>query len=361
MIERGRKAVHPGFYVKEAIDALGLTQSEFAARSGLSTKNASTLINGESNVTFEVATKLAAFFGNSIEGWINLQTKYDIYCNEAKIEQGYENDWAVAKTIDKGFAKDLLGVEISAKSKRESIDGLRASLNVGALANLRHPDMYAFCKSSVQKDADEKTIALCNAWISVAEREARELSCATFDKEAISQSKKLLRSLTLMPPEEFMPILKGALSKAGVKLVILPFLPGSNVSGVTKWIPSEECVMVAANDCGKVADRIWFTICHELGHAVQNHKRHLTISYLSGGTQDKAEKEADEFAKAMLLDPYPYELFLMRGDFSLAAIRRFASEQGVAPFIVIGRLQKEGFIPWNRFQKEKIKYEVVRC
>ena len=77
MTEKKRIVSHPGVYVKDAIEELGLSQSEFALRTGLSIKNVSTLLNGESNITFDVAVKLAAFFHNSVEGWINLQTKYN--------------------------------------------------------------------------------------------------------------------------------------------------------------------------------------------------------------------------------------------------------------------------------------------
>lgn len=77
MIERKRIVSHPGLIIKDALEELGLNQSEFAYRTGLSIKNVSTLLNGESNITFDVAVKLSNFFGNSVEGWINLQTKYD--------------------------------------------------------------------------------------------------------------------------------------------------------------------------------------------------------------------------------------------------------------------------------------------
>ena len=82
MIESGRVVTHPGIYVKDAIDELGLSQSEFALRTGLSNENVSKLINGESDITFEVASKLAYFFHTSMEGWLNLQAKYDLYLRE---------------------------------------------------------------------------------------------------------------------------------------------------------------------------------------------------------------------------------------------------------------------------------------
>ena len=61
MIERKRIVSHPGVYIKDAIDELGLSQSEFALRTGLSIKNVSTLINGESNITFEKNGRVSLF------------------------------------------------------------------------------------------------------------------------------------------------------------------------------------------------------------------------------------------------------------------------------------------------------------
>ena len=358
MTERRRVYHHPGVYVKDAIEALGLSQSEFALRTGLSIKNVSTLINGESNITFDVAVKLAAFFDNSVEGWINLQTQYNLYLNEKKKDQEYQDDWTVAKQFDKVFVRNVLQVEISAKDKKTTIEKLRRCFNVVNLQNLKSPDMYAFYRTSSVKDVSDKMIVMRNAWISLAEREAREMTCAEFNKDMIIKNVKYLRSLTLKEPDIMSDELTGFLSKCGVKLVILPYLPGSNISGVTKWISSENCVMVAVNDCGKDADKIWFSIFHELGHAIKNHKRHLTISLTKNNVVDDEEKEANAFARDSLLDKDGYEKFVKQNDFSINSIKKFANNQTVAPFVVIGRLQKDEIIGWDKYQSYKTKYEI---
>ena len=358
MTERRRVYHHPGVYVKDAIDALGISQSEFALRTGLSIKNVSTLINGESNITFDVAVKLAAFFDNSVEGWINLQTGYNLYLNEEKKEKEYQEDWSVAKQFDKDFAQNFLGVEIKIDDKKTAIDKLRKCFNVVNLQNLKSPDMYAFCRTSTIKDISEKMIVMRNAWISLAEKEAREITCGEFNKEMIIDNVKYLRSLTLKEPTTMSRELSGFLSKCGVKLVILPYLPCSNISGVTKWISNENCVMVAVNDCGKDADKIWFSIFHELGHAIKNHKRHLTVSLSKNNVIDDEENEANAFARDSLLDKDSYEKFVDKKDFSITSIKQFAKNQNVAPFVVIGRLQKDEIIGWETYQNYKIKYEI---
>ena len=358
MTSRVRVCSHPGVYIKDAIDELGLSQSEFALRTGLSIKNVSTLINGESNITFDVAIKLATFFGNSVEGWINLQTKYNLFLNEKTKLKEYQNDWSIAKEFDKEFVSNVLGFQIDSNNKESTIDQLRKAFNVVTLQSLKHSDMYAFCRTSVIKDMNEKTIVMRNAWISLAEQTAREIKCAEFEKEKIMMNIGYLRSLTLKRAGVINGELKKFLSYCGIKLVILPFLKGSNTSGVTKWINNKNCVMVAVNDYGKVADRIWFNIFHEIGHAIKNHKRHMTISYEKNNIQDEEEIEANNFASNALIDSVAYSQFIQKNDFSLKAIQEFSSNQKVADFIVIGRLQKEKLIGWEKYQNRKQKYEI---
>ena len=358
MIERKRIVSHPGVYVKDAIDELGLSQSEFALRTGLSIKNVSTLINGESNITFDVAVKLADFFHNDIEGWINLQIKYNLFLNQEKRQKEYADDWQIVKQFDKGFVTDFLNIQIDSKNREKTVDELRRVFNVASLQNLKNPDMYAFCRTSVIKDINEKTIIMRNAWISLAEQIAREMPCEPFDKERIISNTKYLRSLTRKGADGINHLLSDFLYSCGVKLVVLPFLSGSNLSGVTKWNNNGGCVMVAINDCGKDADKIWFSLFHELGHAIQNHKRHMTISYSKNSIQDEEENEANLFARNSLIDEDVYEEFLDRNDFSLRAIEKLSRDQGVADYIIIGRLQKDEKIGWNQYQNLKRKFEI---
>lgn len=348
---------HPGVYVKDAIEELGLSQSEFALRTGLSIKNVSTLINGESNVTFEVASKLSAFFDNSIEGWINLQTKYDIYLNEEKRRKEYLEDWDIVKLFNKDFLKIVLGITVDSKNKEDVIDNLRRCFRVGLLKNLKSIDLYASFKSSTCKEFNEKSIIMRNAWVSVVEERARKIECKEFDRELLINSIDVLRTLTTMNPDEFLPKLRKILSDAGVKFVLLPFLSGSNISGVTKWINNEKCVLVAVNDFGKDADKFWFAIFHELGHAIQNHKRYLTFSYNKNGN-DECEGEANEFAMNALIDKREYEAFVNKGLFDINDIIAFSRKQNIGEFIVIGRLQRDGLIPWSSFQDRKVHYSI---
>lgn len=80
-----REYFHPGVYVADAIEDLEMTQNEFAIRADLLPKTVSMLVNGEINITFDIATKLANFFGTGINMWLNLQNSYNIYLYEKNI------------------------------------------------------------------------------------------------------------------------------------------------------------------------------------------------------------------------------------------------------------------------------------
>ena len=74
---RNKIAFHPGYYIKEYIDEMGLTQEDFANRLGTSSKNISYIIHGEQSISIDLATKLSRVIGTSVKYWINLQNEYD--------------------------------------------------------------------------------------------------------------------------------------------------------------------------------------------------------------------------------------------------------------------------------------------
>ena len=349
-----RYVPHPGVYIKNTIDDLGITQTEFANRVGLTNKNLSTLISGESNITFEVANKLANYFNNSVEGWINHQIKYEMYKNEeAKIEE-LKEEWNIVKLFDKDFIKQITNKEISYLFDEKIIVLFRKLFNVSSLINLKKKDFYACYKTSIKKELSEKNIILRNAWISLAEQYSRDINVMPFDKKEILKHIDYLKSLTLKGEEAFNGEIQAFLETVGIKLVILPYLKNSNISGVTKWNPSNQSVMIAINDYGKTSDKIWFTLFHELGHAIKNHKRNFTISFLNSKDTNEEEIEANNFASSSLINQKAYEEFINARDFSIDAIEEFAINNNVANNIVVGRLQKDRYIGFNQYNFTKI-------
>ena len=71
------------------------------------------------------------------------------------------------------------------------------------------------------------------------------------------------------------------------------------------------------------------------------------------------EEAADCFAKDVLIPPDEYNSFLKKSTFKREAIIDFAASIGIAPGIIVGRLQKEGHIDFNQLNDLKVKYELT--
>ncbi len=71
---------HPGEVLRElCLDPLGLTVTEAAKGLGVSRKTLSTILNGKSGISPEMAVRLSIAFNTSSESWLNQQSQYDLW------------------------------------------------------------------------------------------------------------------------------------------------------------------------------------------------------------------------------------------------------------------------------------------
>lgn len=71
--------VTPGEILKEEFLAeYGLSQGRLARGIGISPNRIAEIINNRRRITADTALRLALFFGNSPEFWMNLQAHYDL-------------------------------------------------------------------------------------------------------------------------------------------------------------------------------------------------------------------------------------------------------------------------------------------
>lgn len=72
-----------GILKREFLDGYGLSVSAAAIAMGMSRARLNEVVRGERNITADTALRLAKFFGNSAQFWMNLQTRYDLAEAEA--------------------------------------------------------------------------------------------------------------------------------------------------------------------------------------------------------------------------------------------------------------------------------------
>lgn len=77
-IKNGLPPIHPGMFLKEILDELGMSQNAFAHAIGVSPMRISHLIKGARPITAELAVLFGKAFGQTPTYWMNLQTSYDL-------------------------------------------------------------------------------------------------------------------------------------------------------------------------------------------------------------------------------------------------------------------------------------------
>ena len=77
--------VHPGRILKRELKARELSANQLALALRVPSGRITSLLNGKRSITPETALRLARYFGNSAQFWLNLQTGYDLLTTEAEI------------------------------------------------------------------------------------------------------------------------------------------------------------------------------------------------------------------------------------------------------------------------------------
>jgi antitoxin HigA-1 len=70
--------VHPGRILKRELAARGLSANKLALALRVPSGRVTSILNGKRAVSPETALRLAQYFGNSAQFWMNLQTRFDL-------------------------------------------------------------------------------------------------------------------------------------------------------------------------------------------------------------------------------------------------------------------------------------------
>lgn len=83
-----RRPTHPGAVLREdVLPALEMTQTEFAARLGVSRLSVSELLHGKRGMSPEMALRVAKLLNTSPESWLRMQQAVDLWDVQQKPEK----------------------------------------------------------------------------------------------------------------------------------------------------------------------------------------------------------------------------------------------------------------------------------
>lgn len=341
-------ATPPGATIKEQLNDRGMSQKEFSVRMDMSEKHISRLINGEVKLTPDVAVRLEIVLGVPAIFWNNLEAIY----REKLIKVAAEN----AMDADTELARQFPYSEMASygwiphtKDIKEKVINLRKYFEVVALSLLKNEQItrLACRRLAITEKGD---LALM-AWAQEAKIKARNISTSPINIKGLLSVIPEIRKMTVLKPNDFCPELKQALSDLGIALVFLPHLKGSFLQGATFLDGSKIVVGLTAR--GKDADKFWFSLFHELAHIVLGHVGQVN------GTSEQDEKDADLWAGNTLISDKNFDLFKSQGDYSRQSVYEFSNTQGIAPGIVVGRMQREGLIKYSMLNDLKDHYVIA--
>lgn len=341
-------AIPPGATIKEQLVSRRMAQKEFAQRMDMSEKHISNLINGKVELTTDMAARLESVLGLPANFWQKLEALYRIQLQKVQAELDMENDINFAEKIPYNKMANLGWVAKTRKSA-EKIYNLRKFFEVARLSIIDHLKIPGIAYR-VKGGTVDNDYALA-AWAQKAKCEARAIDTKAINIKKLLSNLERIREMTTQKPGDFCPKLRELLSECGIAIVFLQHLQGSYLHGASFYDGNR--IVLGLSVRGKTADIFWFSLFHELYHIIDGH-----ICTAEDTTADE-EVKADEFARDILIPMEKYQAFIEKGNFDRESICQYAKKMGIAPGILLGRLQKENLVGYHLYLDLKDKYAIV--
>lgn len=353
---------HPGETLLETLEIKGMTQAELALRMGRPKKTINEIIKGKTAITPETALQLEMALGVPSSFWNERERRYQESIAEAQQNKKLEQwiNW-----LEKVPYKELVKKGWITKQDKP-IDILKSVLTFFGVVSPEQWEVIwgervsvAFRKSTTYS-VDDVAVA---AWLRQAELTGISFDCSAYSEDGFRQALKEIRALTSKPPSAdlYQNILVNLCQQVGVAVAFVPELSQSRVFGASQWL-SPQRALIAISLYYKRDDQFWFTFFHEAAHILLHSKKEVFVDVDSSESRFlEIEKEADQFARDFLIPSDGLRHFIQSRNqnregspfFHKDDICLFAEQIGIAPSIVVGRLQHDHILDF-KFRNELI-------
>lgn len=343
--------VSPGEILREELEARNWTQEAFAEIIEKPLQAVNEIINGKKSITAETAKLFSAALGTSPELWLNLESNYKLMLKEMA-----SREEAISR---KAYLYSILPMSELLKRNwiNQGNDIQELENNVCAFFGVNDVASVEPSISRLRIGKRKKPhLGAIISWLRKVDIEGAKLKTTPYrpaDVVAVATSIANLSEDEDNGPQMAIKMLK----EVGVRVILLGHLKGTYIDGAT-MVDETGQPTIGLSLRMKRLDNFWFTLLHELGHILL-HFEHLTkhpiVDLEEDGwrnSQKRMEKEANSFARDVLIPPGIYKQYIKYCDgiFSKANILEFAESIKISPSIVVGRLQFE----------EKIGYDILR-
>ena len=346
--------VPPGEILAKEIEDRGMTQKELASRLERPAQAINEIIKAKKAITADTAIGLEKALGIEAHYWSRLEADYRMSLarnrerDRLAADVEWLNEYPIAEMIERGWIQE-------GPDKPGRLEALLKYLGVAAA----EPRVYyrAVGLGIEQAPHIRFSLGALAVWLRKGELEAQKISTAEYDESAFRRALDEIKQMTWRPPEMFIPEMTTLCAEAGVVFCMVPELSRSRAHGATRWL-TEKKALIQMGMKNQWADIFWFTFFHQACHLLDHRRQRRFV--IDGHTEEsemiKMEAQADRFACEFLIPPEAWSGFRDRGSFSPPAIKAFARSVGVAPFIVVGRMQKVGLVAYWQVTQMKQRY-----
>ncbi len=349
----------PGETLLETLEAIGMPRTELAKRIGQPVQIINDIIQAKAVITDEIAWQLEQVLRIPASFWLSRERRYQesLAClaDERRLcgWVGWLKEIPVQYMMQQGWIPT---------HKEKTLQVLEA-LKFFAVAS---PNAWrVIWECTVMMYRKSKAVAsdfgALTVWLRQGEIQSQLIDCSPYDEETFCQTLVRIRSLTLESEGVWQEALVRLCANAGVAVVFVPEVPKVGVSGAIHWIESTKA-LIQLGLRYETEDQFWLTFFHEAGHIVRHGVR-IYYWEVDEKNREREEREADQFAADTLIDRREWQEFIARREGACTppyrtkeAIERFASRVGIAPGIVVGRLQQEKLLPLDHCNDLKRRF-----
>jgi HTH-type transcriptional regulator/antitoxin HigA len=344
----------PGDTLADLLEERSMTQTELAARLGVSLKHVNRVIKGAASVSAELALGLEKVFGASASFWMTREAHFQ--ADRARQEQREELvgalDWAKQFPIKELRKRELLP---------RGSDGAELVEQLLGFLGIAHPAQWSDPQVAYRKSQKfESDPFALSAWLREGELDAADIECRPYDEARFLDVLHAVRPLTKEGPDVWWPALQEQCASAGVAVVVVDTYSGAKANGATRWL-SPEKALIQLSLRYAWEDIFWFSFFHEAGHVVLHRKKDVFVEVApkdrpTDPQEQHLEDEADRFAARTLIPPpHDRRLPLLR----VADVASFANKLDIGPAVVIGRMHHDELLPWNQGNHHRRRLKFV--
>ncbi len=332
--------MHPGFYIKEEMEARGWIQRDLAFILGCAEQALNPILSGKRGISPEMAKAFGKAFDVPAEFFLNLQKLFELSQAQepspgVEVRARMQASYPVREMIKRGWI--------------EESDAVMLQTQLVRFFEVERADQIPYLAHAAKKTKyEEREIPAPQlAWLFRVRQIAKSISVPKYSERSLREAIVKMPDLMLAPEDtRHVPRL---LMESGVRFVIVEKLPNAAIDGVCLWL-DEHSPVIGMSTKRDTIDNFWFVLRHEIEHVLLGHGRVNEIIDTDLGREEAGETaERIEEENAANLAAADFCVPVDRLNSFMARKHPFYYEKDVLAFakivtrhpgIVIGAMQK---------------------